>query len=128
MRLLLDTHALLWAMESNPRLSESAKTAITDPDNDVFISIASLWEIAIKLSLGKLQLPQAWLPQLQTHMAANAVSFFAISPAHCQRLVVLPMHHRDPFDRMLVAQSAEDGLTIVSADDALDSYGITRIW
>jgi PIN domain nuclease of toxin-antitoxin system len=128
MKVLLDTHALIWAMEESPSLSPRAADIMARGEVAAFVSIASLWEIAIKLSTGKLRLPDDWLDSLTTHLAGNGVGLLAILPAHCGRVAALPFHHRDPFDRMLAAQAQEENLSIVSADPAFDAYGIERIW
>lgn len=128
MSLLLDTHVVIWAMEENPRLSVEAITAFSDGSRACFVSVASLWEMAIKASLGKLILPASWSDELLHRLTANAIQLLPIAPAHCAGVELLPMHHRDPFDRMLIAQGVHEQLSIVSADTALDAYGITRIW
>lgn len=127
MRLLLDTHALIWAMEESPALSPGAAAAILETEV-VCVSIASFWEIAVKLSIGKLRLPETWLEDLNARISNRTFELLAVVPAHCGRVATLPMHHRDPFDRMLIAQALEEGLGIVSADPALDAYGVERIW
>ncbi len=128
MSLLLDTHVVIWAMEQNPRLSPVAVAAYSDGTQSCFVSIASLWEMAIKASLGKLTLPASWSDELLQHLTENAIEILPISPAHCTRVEHLTMHHRDPFDRMLIAQAMHEQLSIISADTALDSYPIQRIW
>ncbi|MBL0029894.1 MAG: type II toxin-antitoxin system VapC family toxin [Rhodanobacteraceae bacterium] len=128
MKLLLDTHALIWALEQNPKLSSRALDAMHDATNPACFSIASFWEIAIKRSLAKLQLPEDWLPRMSTQMAANAIERLDITPNHCRRVESLPHHHRDPFDRMLVAQALAGNLTVVSADPSFDVYGVNRLW
>ena len=128
MKLLLDTHALIWAMEDNPRLSDDAIAAISQVEWACFVSVVSLWEMAIKRSLGKLRLPDTWLQELEDSRRDNGLGLLPVSAAHCGRIDGLPFHHRDPFDRMLVAQALEEGLSIVSADANLDAYGVERIW
>ena len=128
MKLLLDTHALIWAFERNSRLSSRALDAMCDATNPACFSIASFWEIAIKRSLAKIQLPEDWLPRMSVHMAANAIERLDIALDHCRHLESLPHHHRDPFDRMLVAQALADNLTVVSADPSFDAYGVARLW
>lgn len=128
MKVLLDTHALLWAISGDARLSAAAASTLLDQENRLFISMASLWEITIKLSLGKLKLLPGWYPLLEREMAINGISWLAIEPAHCLALERLPFHHRDPFDRMLVAQSLGEDMVIVSRDTTLEAYGVPRIW
>jgi PIN domain nuclease of toxin-antitoxin system len=128
MRVLLDTHAFLWWVEDAPALSKRARNAISDPANDCLVSLASCWEMAIKLSLGKLRLPQAIGKFIPEQLSANAFRQLEISIAHVARVATLPFHHRDPFDRLLAAQALEEGCPIVSADSSFRAYGVKRIW
>jgi PIN domain nuclease of toxin-antitoxin system len=123
MRLLLDTHALLWWLLESPKLPESWRLALASPENDVYVSAASIWEIAIKRSLGKLQLPaQEDIASLPERCHFDSLSCTAI---HAARTEALPWHHRDPFDRMLVAQSLCEKLDLVSADPAMRDYEVS---
>jgi len=106
---------------------EEARSVIADPAAELFFSVASGWELAIKVSLGKLTLAREY-SWLHAQLQANRIRSLAIEPHHCERLLNLPYHHRDPFDRMLVAQALCDGLTLLSRDNRLDSYGTVRIW
>lgn len=127
MRLLLDTHTLLWYVSGEHELGANAQAAILDASNEAVVSIASFWEIAIKQNLGKLELR----PDLDTLVAKSSfagIGLLPISVSHAKRLVTLPHHHRDPFDRMLVAQALEEPLCVVSRDTAFDAYGVERIW
>lgn len=124
MILLLDTHALLWALAGSRQLSEVARSAILDAENDVLVSAVSGWEIAIKKSLGRLQAPD----DLVGAVAEAGFRERPILLADTLRLAELPEHHRDPFDRMLVAQALEDGATIVSRDRQLAGYGAALLW
>ena len=128
MRLLLDTHAFLWWIEGAPALGKRAKTAVSSPDNDVFLSIASCWELAIKLSLGKLQLAQRLDRFLPEQLSANGFSVLPVEVKHVSRVATLPFHHRDPFDRLLAAQALEEELAIVSADRVFRNYGVRVVW
>lgn len=128
MRLLIDTHALIWLMAASPRLSAHAEEVIKRRDHEAFVSVASLWEMAIKRSLGKLQMPPEWVDDIIQALRANSVQLLGVSAAHCGRVAELPFHHRDPFDRLLVAQAEVEGLAIVSADEAFDAYLPQRIW
>ena|ERR1700687_4418156 len=128
MRMLLDTLAFLWWVEDAPTLTKKARIAIGNPDNECLVSVASCWEIAIKLSLGKLRLPNAIERFIPEHLAANAFHQLSIDFRHVSRVAKLPFHHRDPFDRLLAAQAIEEGCAIVSADPVFREYGITRIW
>ncbi|MFD0895387.1 type II toxin-antitoxin system VapC family toxin [Luteolibacter ambystomatis] len=129
MRLLLDTHALLWMIADDPRLSPSARRHITSAD-ELAWSVASLWEIAIKLSLDRpdFKLGRGWARLIPEEMTRNGVRRIDLSAIHCETVSRLPWHHRDPFDRLLVAQAATDGLAILSADNSLDAYAPKRLW
>ena len=124
MRLLLDTHALIWAARDADRLSDRAADAIRDPANDVHVSAVSGWEIAIKRARGRLRFPDVDRAML----AALRLTELPVTLRHAAEVGRLPDHHRDPFDRMLVAQARADDLTIVSQDSALSAYGVAVIW
>ncbi|MCE9552938.1 MAG: type II toxin-antitoxin system VapC family toxin [Planctomycetes bacterium] len=128
MRLLLDTHALLWFAQNPPRLSPQAMLAIMDPANEKLVSPASYWEIAIKISLGKYVLSQPYEEFMSKAIDANGFQYLHIEPRHTAALLSLPQHHRDPFDRLMIAQSIVEGISMVSNDAGLDAYPITRIW
>ncbi len=128
MRLLLDTHAFLWFILADPQLSTRAKSAIEDPANDVEVSPASYWEIAIKIRLGKYILSQPYQSFMESQIAGNDFRILHIEPRHTALLTTLPMHHKDPFDRLLVAQTLTEAVPIVSGDVSLDPYGVVRIW
>lgn len=128
MNLLLDTHALLWFLGGDARLSAKARSAIEDLGNTRLFSIASAWEIAIKVSLGKLSLTAPFHELIPRQLRANGVQLLGISPEHLNGLIALPFHHRDPFDRILVSQARVENAIVVSADAVLDSYGVARLW
>ena len=128
MKLLLDTHAFLWFVGGNTRLSTPARSSIEDPANQSFISVASLWEMAVKISLGKLHIEQPYETFIPRQMARNGFHPLPIDVGHAAALISLPFHHRDPFDRLLVAQAKVEHLAVVSRDSMLDAYGITRLW
>ncbi len=128
MRLLLDTHAFLWWVDGGGRLSGPARRAIGDSSNACVVSIASGWEIAIKLSLGKLELTASLDRFLPEQLAANGFTALPIDLRHVARVATLPFHHRDPFDRLLAAQALEEHLAIVSADPVFRRYHIRRVW
>lgn len=128
MRLLLDTHAFLWWVQDAVDLSRKARRAIADPGNECLFSLASCWEIAIKLSLGKLKLAAPMERFIPEQLAANGIVRLDIDFRHVAKVATLPFHHRDPFDRLLVAQAAQEGLPIVSADAVFQKYGVKRIW
>jgi PIN domain nuclease of toxin-antitoxin system len=119
-KLLVDSNAFIWAYVQPTELSAAARRAISDPANDRFISIAALWEIAIKSSAGKLSMPA----DPAQAMSDLAMTMLPISLAHVQRIPSLPFHHRDPFDRMMIAQAIEDGLTIVTRDRIFAAYRV----
>jgi PIN domain nuclease of toxin-antitoxin system len=128
MRLLLDSHAFLWFVLNDSRLSATAKAKIASPANEILVSPASYWEIAIKVRLGKLALKAPFDPFVADQIAINRFTILHIEPRHAAVLTTLPLHHRDPFDRLLVAQALAEQIEIVSNDPKLDLYGITRIW
>jgi PIN domain nuclease of toxin-antitoxin system len=128
MNLLLDSHPLLWFLRGDSRLSASARSLIEDPANRKLVSIASCWEIAIKAQLGKLQLTEPARSLLTREIARNNFELLAIEFDHALEVESLPLHHRDPFDRLLIAQSLMETIPIISADIALDQYGIQRLW
>jgi PIN domain nuclease of toxin-antitoxin system len=128
MRLLLDTHAFLWWVADAPELSGKARKAIADEANTCFLSLASCWEMAIKSGLGKLKLSMALERFIPEQMAANGFNLLNIDFRHVAKVEFLPSHHRDPFDRLLIAQAQTEKLTLVSADSALSDYGVKRIW
>lgn len=128
MRLLLDTHALLWWVAASDRVSRKARTAIASARNECFVSIATAWEIAIKLSLGKLRVEGALERFLPEQLAANGFQPLPIELKHAARVATLPFHHRDPFDRLLVAQALDEELSVVTADPVFARYGVKRVW
>jgi PIN domain nuclease of toxin-antitoxin system len=128
MNLLLDTHTFLWFWWDDPKLSDAARDVIIDPNNRKLISTASRWEVAIKVGLKKLDLGGPFRGFIPQHMLRNNFESLAIHDDHLAALVDLPFHHRDPFDRLLIAQARWDEMPIVSADEQLDAYGIERIW
>lgn len=128
MRLLLDTHTFQWFLEDSAQLSSMAKALIEDGGNDVYISIGSLWEMAIKISLGKLSVSQPFEIFIPEQLTANDMTLLPIAVEHTVALITLPFHHRDPFDRLLIAQSLVTSMPIVGADTAFDAYGVQRLW
>ncbi len=128
MKILLDTHAFLWFIEDSPKLSTEARSVIEDGFNEPLLSVASLWEMAIKLSIGKLDLKKPFETFVPDQLELNGFDQLAISFDHIAAVATLPFHHRDPFDRLLVAQALVEGIPLVSADGLLDAYGIIRLW
>ena len=124
--MLLDTHTLLWVFDNNSKLPLAVRERIENADA-VFASIISFWEIAIKLGLGKLEIKYSFheLPQLLSQLK---IQLLPLAFADTEQYLTLPLHHRDPFDRMLVAQSIASSLIIISQDKQLDSYSIQRLW
>jgi PIN domain nuclease of toxin-antitoxin system len=127
-RLLLDTHAWLWYSLGDQRLTALARSSIEDTDNEKLVSPASLWEISIKISLGKYVLAAPYEDFVWNSLEANGIRLLPIEPRHTAAVISLPFHHRDPFDRPLVAQAIVEQLPIIRADAALDAYGVERLW
>ena len=126
MTLLLDTHAFLWWVSDDPRLRRRARAAITS--SPCVLSLASCWEMAIKVSLGKLTLSRPVGRFVQEQIEANGFSLLEITLEHTAGVASLPFHHRDPFDRLLAAQAITDELAIVSSDPIFRTYGVRRVW
>lgn len=128
MALLLDTHTFLWWIDDSDRLSKRARAAIRHAGETCFVSLASQWEIAIKVSLGRLHVPTSLERFITEQMAVNGFQPLGITTGHVVRVTALPFHHRDPFDRLLVAQALDERLDIVSGDPVFKRYGVRRIW
>jgi PIN domain nuclease of toxin-antitoxin system len=128
MRLLLDTHALLWFIGNDPQLSALARQNIENSGHNKFVSAASLWEIAIKIGLGKLTLPRPFDEVFPQQLEINGFELLPISCAHLNQNLSLPFHHRDPFDRLLIAQALADDLTIVTRDPEFSKYPAKILW
>jgi PIN domain nuclease of toxin-antitoxin system len=116
---LLDTHLLLWWLEGSPRLSVRARELMASPANAIFVSAVSLWEIRLKQSIGKLRVPVL----LKDAIAEESFESLPLMPLHADGIADLPWHHRDPFDRILIAQARAEGMTFLTADEALSAYG-----
>ncbi len=119
MRLLLDTHILLWWLAGDPALPAPARGLIQDPENTIFVSAVSLWEIWLKHSLGKLRLPE----DFEEKLARESFENLPLTAAHTRGVALLPWHHRDPFDRMLIAQAQAERLNFLTADEIAAAYG-----
>jgi PIN domain nuclease of toxin-antitoxin system len=128
LRLLLDTHAFLWFVLSDPHLSAAAKAAVGDPKNDVFVSPATHWEIAIKVSLGKYTPALPFEDFVRNAIKDNDFDVLPIEIRHTARVATLPFHHKDPFDRIMIAQALAEDLTLVANEALFDSYGVKRLW
>jgi PIN domain nuclease of toxin-antitoxin system len=127
-RLLLDTHAFLWFITNDQRLSATATALIADPNNEILVSPASYWETAIKISIGKYPLSTPYETFITQGIHGNGFKILPIEPKHTAVLTTMPFHHRDPFDRLLVAQAHVERIAVVSNDAILDRYGVNRVW
>ncbi len=127
MKALLDTHAFLWAISGDEKLSRRAGQIFSGP-SDLWLSVASIWEILIKAQNGKMLLPEPTGPYLLKKLAENRIETLPVALDHVLRVESLPTHHRDPFDRMLIAQSLEEKLPVITSDVIFDRYGVDVIW
>lgn len=128
MILLLDTHTFIWYVTDNSRLSNQVLELINDENNEILLSIASLWEIAIKQNLGKLSFNQPFEVFITQQLNLNDFRLLDIKISHVAVVATLPLHHRDPFDRILIAQALAENIPILSADKIFDAYPIRRLW
>lgn len=128
MKLLLDTHTFLWFVMGSPNLSADARALIEDAANERFLSVASLWEMAIKLSIGKLTLAAPLDVMIPQQLGLNGIELLNIKIGHATAVATLPFHHRDPFDRLLIAQATVEKMAIVGMDTVFDAYPVTRLW
>lgn len=128
MRLLLDTHTLLWFLRQPHVLPPKVLEVITDPGTDAVVSLLSLWEIAIKSGLNKLYLPKPYDELFPQSVTDSGLSLLPIEPTHLAVLSRLPQHHRDPFDRLLIAQAMAEGMTLASCDKHFPAYGVPLLW
>jgi len=128
-RYLLDTHALIWMLSGDNRLSAVARSVIMDTDNQLLFSMAGYWEICIKIGLGKLELQKNWERHLDNEMKSNDIRMLNIYPEHCREVLHLPWIHRDPFDRLIIAQCRVESATLLSADSIVNRYpGLQVVW
>ena len=128
MRLLLDTHTFLWFIEGNDKLSDLAHELIIDIDNQILLSVVSLWEIAVKVNIGKLTLALPFRDLMWEQLSLNEIEILFIKFNHLSELLDLPLHHRDPFDRLIIAQAMAEDLPTVTRDAAFQAYPIRVIW
>lgn len=128
MRLLLDTHTLIWFLINSPRLSIMVRGLIEDENNEKLLSIVSVWEIAIKQNTGKLSFGVPFQQFVEQQLTLNSIDLLNINLNHIDVVSTLPLHHRDPFDRLLIAQSIVENIPILSVDSAFDAYPIDRLW
>ena len=127
MRLLLDTHTFLWFVNDDPKLSNRLKELIEDTSNVSYLSVASLWEMSIKFNLGKLTLDPNYEEFIEREVTTSTIQLLNIGLEHLRINATLPFHHRDPFDRLIIAQSMAGNIPIVSVDSAFDKYSVTLI-
>ncbi|MEI6537108.1 MAG: type II toxin-antitoxin system VapC family toxin [Verrucomicrobiaceae bacterium] len=129
MKCLLDTNALLWIVSNDPRLTAKARKAYESAE-EVWFTVVSLWEIAIKLSVGgfDFELDNDWWRSIPAEMSLNGVKRLEISDSHCREVAVLPFRHRDPFDRMMIAQARVESLAVITADPQFLAYGVKVVW
>ena len=130
MNLLLDTHAFLWfaGRQQSALLPQSTRDVLEDGTNTLFLSLASIWELAIKVSIGKMQLTEPVADLVRFHQINSDIQLQPIVISHLDLIERLPFHHKDPFDRLLIAQALVENLTVVSIDAAFDRYGVNRLW
>lgn len=131
MKLLLDTHTFLWYAAGNPQLSATAAALVGDPTNDLYLSVVSAWEVAIKVGVGKLTLSAPYAILMAQALTGYGITVLAIELADCEKYETLPFpraDHRDPFDRMILVQALRRGMSIVGLDEKFDAYGVPRLW
>jgi PIN domain nuclease of toxin-antitoxin system len=128
MRVLIDTHIFIWYIQNSERLPSSIATYINDGRNDILLSIASVWEMAIKQSTGKLNLGLPYASFIEEQMRLNSMELLPLRLDHLEVVTTMPFHHRDPFDRILIAQAMLEDIVIISADSTFSSYPVQRIW
>lgn len=128
MNYLLDTHTFLWFINDDASLSSTAKALIEDPENTIYLSVASIWEMAIKVSLDKLEMPSPFTDFIDEQLDKNTIILLNIKTAYTGIVATLPFHHRDPFDRLIIAQSKVEDIPIIGKDAIFDDYGIKRLW
>lgn len=124
----LDTHALLWFVWDHAHLSDHTRNLMCDSNNELLLSTGTIWEIGIKVGLNKLPLAEPYEDFMSRCVAANNLTILEISVKHVGVFTTLPFHHRDPFDRLIIAQALSEGIPVVSGDAAFDAYSVTRVW
>ncbi|MBE9120528.1 type II toxin-antitoxin system VapC family toxin [Tychonema sp. LEGE 07199] len=128
MRLLLDTHTFIWYVTDNPRLSANVKLLIEDENNEKLVSIASIWEMAIKHSIGRLNFSLPFMEFVEHQLSVSNIGLLEINLNHIEVVASLPLHHRAPFDRLIIAQSMSEQIPVLSVDAIFDAYAIARLW
>jgi PIN domain nuclease of toxin-antitoxin system len=127
-KVMLDTQVLIWWANDVSNISDRVQSIIFDVNNELLVSLVSIWEIQIKVSLGKLSLPRPLADIIATQVSENQIKIMQIDLSHIYTLDLLPLHHRDPFDRIIIAQAINEKISIASIDKAFDAYSIQRIW
>ncbi len=128
MKALLDTHTFLWMVSGDSRLGQKANKVFSNKHNDIFLSVVNIWEMTIKVSLGKLELKTGWIDILRRQLIENSIQLLPLEIDHCEVLMGLPFHHRDPFDRMLIAQAINEKMLILTRDPHFKKYPCKTIW
>jgi len=128
MRLLLDTHTFLWFISGDNQLSNKARELISNPENEILLSVASLWEIVIKVGLGKLRLAGPFEDIVPQQIELNSFETIGIELSHLRELIGLPQHHRDPFDRLIIAQAIAEGAPLIATDEEFIGYPVRLLW
>jgi PIN domain nuclease of toxin-antitoxin system len=128
MKYLLDTHSFLWFINNDTSLSQKAKMLIENPQSFIYLSVASVWEMAIKISLNRLEMPSPFASFIDRQLQENDITLLEIKTAHVAVVATLPFHHRDPFDRLLIAQAQNEKIPILGQDKNFDAYDVQRIW
>ncbi len=128
MKVLLDSHRLIWSVDDPAKLSVAAAAAVNDPANDRMMSAATIWELAIKVGIGKITLLPSYRLWMEKAISSLGLGIIPVTVEYAERQAVLPTHHKDPFDRLLIAQALLDGIPIISNEVIFEGYGVTRIW
>jgi PIN domain nuclease of toxin-antitoxin system len=125
---LLDSHAFLWALDDNVRLGDRVRQALQDPNTTIWLSSATVWELGIKTALGRLELPAPLRELVRRAVTDGGLHVLDVTPEHALRAAELALHHRDPFDRMLIAQTLTERMTLASVDGKFGAYGVPTLW
>lgn len=128
MKILLDTHTFIWYITDSPQLSKNAKQLIENENTEKLLSLASVWEMGIKHSIGKLNFVQPFMEFIKEQLVITNIGLLGIDFEHIEVITTLPLHHRNPFDRIIIAQAILEGIPVIGADVMFDAYGITRFW
>jgi PIN domain nuclease of toxin-antitoxin system len=128
MKILLDTHTFIWYITDSPQLSQNAKQLIENENTEKLLSLASVWEMGIKHPIGKLNFSRPFMEFIKEQLVITNIGLLGIDFEHIEVITTLPLHHRDPFDRIIIAQAILEGIPVIGADVMFDAYGITRFW